>query len=1217
MALRKWVACPQFNSLLQRFVDGEKDFSASEVLDSFLDGGEFHYEESEQQTRVATAVLSRFFTVLNEEILKGEQGHVILDARAEARHQELLSVLRVPGSGGNPSSIAATASTAVQLDLKSGDPPRDDRHPAITAQVDMARDLLNDHRVRSARAVLERIDIADVPLQLHTKFRIKTNLAYCSLAEGDHKLACKLIDEAREFAPENDVAIANSALAAQIRGKTDLAIELCDRAIHSNAKNSRANGVLIRAFWERNETEKLEAWVASNEWILEDEYCAAVLAEIRWHQHKLDDAKAIIDAILDGGSDDPSVRLLQASVALGTAQHQMRSGAKVIEVRDEFSQAKCAASYVIESIGLNELDQNVISAFILRSQVNAFLGLSQSALEDVEHVLSRDSANLAARTVKGMILVDKGQMEEAVEFLRPVPGTKTDAIAVTALAEAEIATGNPSAAIELLSDVIDYAEPEWGDVIKTELLTRAEIGYGENRSVSGEIARALRKSPKDPRKLAMAAICKDAQNDSAAAIRWANRASDHSSEIDQKQIGLIKGVLFRKLNRFGDAADEFESVIGGDPYHPIGVDLLICLVNSKRFRRAVDWAQAIRRHWSELPKLALEAEASLYEFIGDMESAIGRRVEICQHPEATSVDSVKLAAAYIRVGELQRAAETTKQVDVWTLTNSPNEIIRLAHLKRHLLVDGYMEDAYVGRQLGRHDPTVHMGYLALFVSEENEFPTPEQVSIGHAIRLKTSDVEQWWLIEEDPKLSVDLRGMTPSDDLAQLLLGKKVGDVIEFNRGLESVDYEILEIQSKLVRAFQETAAEFSARFPKNMSMQAIEIAGDDFTNLFKLVYERNRYATSIEGFYEGGQLPFTTFCDRIGRPVVEVWKECVTSGAHQIHFALGTAGEAKAASNALAQTDEVILDSLALFAVHELGMREALCRRFARVFVPQHIIDDLVQCSAEANLKAPSGHIGVDRNGGHFLVEVNRTSWEERRDYLASVAEFAESFERIACYPLLDEECAEDLFAALAPPGVGALFAGNHDEQPQLRVLVCDDLVLNNLAIARNLATANTQSLLEELIRNELISPAQYSTSIERLAECGYQHIRVNVDDIVHSYRVNGFASTAGTRALLGSLSVRNCPIDAAASVGSGVIHKLATQAPPRQMQLILMAVATELRNRPDGILTISRFKDAIASRFSQNPNFAIFITNTVDLLVHFGDTFSSARQTASDYCD
>ncbi|MYB15443.1 MAG: hypothetical protein F4X41_00185 [Chloroflexi bacterium] len=1201
IALGTWISSDEFNQFIVRLEQGERDLGHAEIVASFTDVGGFHFDDQDLLEKTAAAVLSRFIGHLSNELLRSENGLLVHDAREEDRKNEILSALGDATTEIKSSLSALSAQSDKGNDSVSEDPAL----VALSGQVDLARDLFNQFQIRSARTALQQIQESETPLPPAIKFRICTYLAYCYLAEDEIDRACELIDDALGHSPNSEIALANAALAAEIREDPELAEKLARKAIKIDARNSRAFGVLLRAYWRQNQVDDLELLISSHEWMTKDVYCASILAEIRSLQQRHPEAIGIMREITESESVDPNVFLAQASIEIASVEHHFQSGKKFIDARPNLLSAVRAASCAIDSLNPGELDSTYHSALVIRGQAHAMLGSDQMALEDLDAVLSRDPTNRAARLIKGMLLIDDDRTLEAVSLLRPVVESKPDPTAKVALAEAELANGNPRAAIDLLGGEIDFCEPNWSDVRRAELLIRAEVADGLSETACKEIAYSIRRSSNNPRLFAMAALYKDARNDLDAAMRWSQRAAGHSTQLDTLQVGMLRGVLLRKRGRFGEAADEIAVVVDGDAQHLLATDLLICLVNSKRFKCALDWARAIRANAAEPTRLVLEVEAKLYELVGDMPLAIERRSEICALPDSTAEDEIDLAIALIRDGNKCGCVDHLNRIDRWSLSGNPNALMRVAHLKRHLQIQGYLDDAYLARRMGLHDANVHMGYFALIGSDDGEISEETEVTVGSAVRLRVGQIEQWWQIFEDERFANGSRDIGPDSEMAQLLIGKKVGDEIEIERGFETLKYEVIEIQSKFVRAFQETTAEFSTRFPTNLGINAIEIAGDDFSNFFRVVNEHSRYAEEVGRVYEDGMLPFTIFCARLGRSIAEVWRAFSKDDSHQIQFATGSEEEAETAANSLANADAVVVDALALIAIHELGIADDLRNRFARVLVPQHVVDEFVRSAAEASLKAPAGHVGVAQDGRYFLTEVDRSYWDEWREFVNSLAEFSGSLGKTPCYPLLAENDAEECFSVLRAPGVGVVFSGCEIGHSEKTVIVCDDLILGRLAVARGRSVANTQSLLEELNRTQILSDDRYSAAIESLATFGYKHIRVGVSDVVYSYRENGFASNSGTRALLGALSFNECPAAIAASIGAGIILELVSEVPPRQLQLFLMSVVTELRKRPDAEEATERFKAAIVSGMPFNRGVADHLNNTVDLLVHFGNSF------------
>ena len=217
-------------------------------------------------------------------------------------------------------------------------------------------------------------------------------------------------------------------------------------------------------------------------------------------------------------------------------------------------------------------------------------------------------------------------------------------------------------------------------------------------------------------------------------------------------------------------------------------------------------------------------------------------------------------------------------------------------------------------------------------------------------------------------------------------------------------------------------------------------------------------------------------------------------------------------------------------------------------------------------------------------------------QNYVCSLLQFAESFERIAAHPLLDTDDVEKLMDVLTPAGAGAVYAG--DEQSTTRlVLVSDDLGLSNLARFLGTDSVNTQAVLRELRCSNGLTDEEYSTLIERLVLLNYQFVQVRSEDIVQRLEANGYMTTDGTRAMLKTLEGPDCSDESAVSVGAEVVTALAGRAPSRQLQLLLSAVVATLWQGRERRPVLLKFRKALADALTLAPYARDQLLRTVDL--------------------
>ena len=471
--------------------------------------------------------------------------------------------------------------------------------------------------------------------------------------------------------------------------------------------------------------------------------------------------------------------------------------------------------------------------------------------------------------------------------------------------------------------------------------------------------------------------------------------------------------------------------------------------------------------------------------------------------------------------------------------------------------------------------------MGLFLGLDEDWVEPEIVGPGCAVLLKSESREQWWRVLDDGEEPRSDYEVPPSDDLAQRLLGRRTGEAVALREdGLEDLSYEVAAVKSKFARAAQETMEEFSTRFPRHMGLSRVAADDDGMVKVFTNVDQRDQFAREVEQAYREGRLPFALFSSRLQRSVIEVWHAYAGTSLSRIHFGTGTEEEATQASQLLRDADGVVLDLLALLTVHDLGLATPLHSRYGRVAVPQRVIDELQEVYFNEIVvgSASAGYLGKTSGGQYTMTQVSEQERTRQTEFVRSVLEFAESFERIPSYRLLDAGDVEPFVNVLTWASVGAVCSG--DEQPARGLtLLCDDLGLANLARSLGVGAVNTQAILDDLRRAEAVTEEEYSLSVERLAVLNYRFVRVRPEDIIRRLEASVYTTSEGTQAMLRTLEGPDCSEDWAISVASRVIVLLAGKIPTEQLGWILVRMLTTLRNGREGSSVLFRFRDSIAS--------------------------------------
>ena len=605
-------------------------------------------------------------------------------------------------------------------------------------------------------------------------------------------------------------------------------------------------------------------------------------------------------------------------------------------------EAEDHATRSLDLLESKELQGRRVHALSIRAGARVCLGAHSEAMTDVEAVLQIMPGDPGALHNKGLILLVTGQFMEARTAFEQIGDRDMRDRALVPLAAACLESGDAEATAALLRDDFSLDRPTWSDIRRAEMLCEAERSLDAPDSVRLVLERARAREPNNPRVLALAAKHGEVWSDPADPASFLVGALGVAGDDDHVEVALRLANLYVRQERFSDAADQYMAAVCDDVSHPAATDLLSSLGKSGRLREALAWSRKIRERHPRPPRFAIESEAHILGRVGDMSAAVQRWAELCSRDDSTTSDHAHLAHALFRSGDHARARNTVREIDTSKLIGQPLALLRLAQLKQIIGETPYLDDAYMARRYGINEPSVHLGYFSLFVSAEREMPSPAEVGPGCAVLLQKDSVEQWWLILESGEESRGPYELAPSASLAQELLGLQREDTVTLQDGIGELSYRIADIQSKYVRAFQETASGFPTRFPRNTDLSSIPVAEDDFTNFLSVIDKQDRFVRELKELYRDEPVPFASLCARLGRPAPELWRACTAGDSLRIRFSTGSAKEAEKGQELLPDADSIVLDMLALFTVYELQLADQLRRRFDRVTVPQGVIDEL-----------------------------------------------------------------------------------------------------------------------------------------------------------------------------------------------------------------------------------------------------------------------------------
>lgn len=1157
-ALQSWISSDAFEAIFDGLKSGKRDFDDEMIVSSFLDVGDL-YLPGEPLRDIAKQIVSTFLSALANRLLLSDQAIPLLANRQEQLHSDTREHFSQELAQVKAMIDALPTSLIVGLEESSDtQTPINPQHATLTAQLDSARDLINAGKVKSARALLEMLldNAGDIPSNL--EFRLLTNLGICVLAADDIEEGCAYLERAYRLQPNAAKSLVNAALVARLNNDPSRAIELTSQALKLEPRDSYAASELMAALWDAGETKRLDEFVSNEDWVVDDRPCATLLARIRADQLRFDEAVALSRCLVQDEEADYDEHLVLAGILLQASD--ARQGGDVLAF---YLEAVEQATQALDLLEATELQVRRSLAQSIRAGARLALGAFDEAIDDVEAVLQTDPNDANALYHKGVILLKTERPEEAIAAFDRIREPHVRSKILFQFALAYRASGDEETAATLLRSEVSLECPTWDDILKAELLCEVEAFLCIEDTTAPLIELALELNPTDLKLLTLAATHQHFRGTDTDAEKILLEALSSARNEDLIEIVWRLANLYRHQGRYSEAADRFVEAIQGNVAHPGAEALLTSFWNSGRQREAFAWSRKIRVEHPHPPKFAIEIEAQILGRVGDIASSVECWESICSRDDATAVDKVQLALLQFRCGARERVLDQVRQVNAAELCSEPFVLLKLAQLKHYVGEEDWLDDAYLARRCGMNHAPIHLGYFALFVGCHKDSQSPESVEVGTAVLLRVDSDEQWWHILETGEESHTANELAQNSDLTQRLLGRQRGESVTLQEG--ELPHEVVDIQTKYVRALQETMLLYPTRFPNNTHLSSIPMTQDGIIKVLGLVDERDRYFLKLHEWYRDEPISFIILANSLGVPAPELWRACTGSSEIRIRFSSGSDREAQKASDLLRHADKIVLDMLALLTVHELDLRQKLLERFDQVAVPQNVIDELRQLVYEATMVVqPHGHVAKNPNGTYSLVEMSSEEWEAYQNFTRSVLSLAQSLDPITSYPELDidGEVIEQLSELITGAGVGSIFAGGKDPDDR-PLLVSDDLGQANLARAIGVDAVNTQGVLRELLRSEVLTQEEYSRFIARLAMLNYRFVQVDPMVLLTLLDVNGFQTDEGTRALFAVLEGPECTQESAVSVVAELIAQLAQKGLLQETLLVSLLLGHLYRGR------------------------------------------------------
>ena len=298
----------------------------------------------------------------------------------------------------------------------------DDNQDRFHAEIDEARDYLEQHDYQMAKLLLQRIKVRNWDqLNARHKFRVLTNLASVEASADNLKRAAELYLEAKTHQPADEMARTNEALGYLMLGQRERAFELAGELREEFPRSERVLGIFIRSAPDSAALESLEESVPQD--LLEKDEVAAALTQRALDSGEMQKAEKFARAATAANSRASGLWLLLGNIILQseTSKSRERYGAEGLfydtarlrEAEEAFGKALILAKEKRSTSG-------AVAALLNRRLTRIALRKDAEAREDLEEarqVAPQDPMVIEAYSTSLWL---EGRSDEAIDVLRSI-----------------------------------------------------------------------------------------------------------------------------------------------------------------------------------------------------------------------------------------------------------------------------------------------------------------------------------------------------------------------------------------------------------------------------------------------------------------------------------------------------------------------------------------------------------------------------------------------------------------------------------------------------------------------------------------------------------------------------------------------------------------------------------------------------------------------------
>lgn len=735
-------------------------------------------------------------------------------------------------------------------------------------EFDAIKTFKDDNKPKAALVLINKIKEKKwTKLSVNAQYKILINEGICYLDLEKPKQAADAFLKALPLNSNDDNALAYAAIGYHLQKKADEAEQFIQKALKTNPKNVNAYNVLIQ-LRKKTDFPSLKATIPSDLLnISEISYNLAITARIQGHYPE-------------------AIQLLQTCVNKSKKSNPLFLGALGSTIltsitKDTFAhvsgqitqEERTKAEYAIENLSKawaiyenTEVKNHHGEILIHRAIGKKLLKDLAGAYQDISRACDLVPKNYHFRKHLVIISTELDKFSEALtacDQLLEHPKRQNQAVLLKVDLLQKLERYQES--LELLNGLATKQLAKFDQKFLRHYTIAAYTGLGRLGDATKYIDSIITTDPTEISPRIDAVLFWLNQNDTEQATLHLTEAYKLVNESSSKHELFELAQICYKLKDFEKAAGIYEMISDARIYSEITRRLIQSLYNAGKRKKALEICLQLEKDYG-LDRFLADGLGMIYESIDDLPNSIA----ICnKYLDLNPDDQVilfRLAFLYERLEMKEELTKTLARIGPIDYSLKLESLYRLAHV---YFVSGLpevaLEIAYETRRSNYNKGQAHVHFFGLlqeFKVEKAEH-IYESVQQGTAVRVRDAGGDIIAYVIEDRKDALAERGeLDLSNEVAQMLLNKRVGDQIVLNHGsFTERKLDVIEIVSKYHFAMQETYRLFSTRFINEPSIKVVHMPPGDTAKerlapIFSAIDADEQIHTQLHDLYVNGRAP-------------------------------------------------------------------------------------------------------------------------------------------------------------------------------------------------------------------------------------------------------------------------------------------------------------------------------------------------------------------------